>query len=99
MQTNIYRTLAKKGVLMNGKNPDFQVDIFRNMRDDLRSNPDQFLVNLILMSVQFLKSHDRQSLIHGIVRQDVDVDEDVEVGVGVDVDEDVDADVDIDVEY
>ena len=31
----------------------------RNMRDDLRNNPDQFLVNLILMSVQFLKSHDR----------------------------------------
>ena len=29
------------------------------MRDDLRNNPDQFLVNLILMSVQFLKSHDR----------------------------------------
>ena len=38
----------------------FQVPLApRNMRDDLRNKPEQFLVNLILMSVQFLKSHDR----------------------------------------
>ena len=40
------------------------------MRDDLRSNPDQFLVNLILMSVQFLKSHDRYFVV-GVEVNDV----------------------------
>ena len=54
------------------------------MRDDLRNNPDQFLVNLILMSVQFLKSHDRQFVVDEDV--DVDVDEDVDVDVDINVD-------------
>ena len=66
------------------------------MRDDLRNNPDQFLVNLILMSVQFLKSHDRQF----VVDQDVDVgvDEDVDADVDEYVDVHVDGDVDVNVD-
>ena len=68
------------------------------MRDDLRNNPDQFLVNLILMSVQFLKSHDRQFVVDGDVDKDVDKDVDVDVDEDVDVDVDVDEDIDVDFE-
>ena len=31
----------------------------RDLKEDLHSNPEQLMINLILMSVQFLKSYDK----------------------------------------